>query len=353
MRLRFRVVAAVALMFTAGMLLTPTGAARQTAKPGPPLQVGDYQLSGPYTHDNLTIFLVHGPDRFKGRKYLMLAEALQKKLFVIYETQSVNQLKMENLSNEEVLILSGDILKGGQQDRIAQFDQLVPPKSGKLPLTVFCVEHTAGRWMRKLTEEDKTFTSSPGQICSNSLRLANRYAGSQHKVWLEVANAQKSLSHNAGTDVKSKESESSLALSLKAKEVQAAVDRYVAGLAPIVRDKNNVVGFAFAVNGKVYSADVYGSPSIFQKVWPRLVRACALEAFADRLPKDKTFPTVTASAVQRFLEEGNKGKASAPKDVGKEIRQVTNDADRVIRFESQQGPAGAALPLRQSYEKKK
>ena len=99
---------------------------------------------------------------------------------------------MENLSTtNEVLLLSGDILKGGQQDRVVQFDQLVPPKSGKVALSVFCVEHTASRWRKPLTEQDKTFSASPGQICSNDLRLANRATGSQPEVWAKVAKAQK------------------------------------------------------------------------------------------------------------------------------------------------------------------
>src|SRR5437899_3477124 len=75
----------------------------------------DYKFSGPFEHENLTIFLIHGEDQFKDKSFLTLDEALEQKKFVIHETQSVNQLSMENLSDKEVLILAGDILKGGQQ----------------------------------------------------------------------------------------------------------------------------------------------------------------------------------------------------------------------------------------------
>ncbi len=339
----------LAAFLVAGAVLAGLVLAQQNpANPAPRTAAGEYQLSGPYSHDNLAIFLIHGPDRLKGRKFVMLADALDKKKFVIYETQKVNDLTMENLSpNEEVLILSGDILKGGQQDRIAKYDQLVPPKSGKLPLTVFCVEHTAGRWMRPMTEADKTFTACPGQLCTNDLRLANRFSGSQSGVWMDVTKTQDKLTRNAGTEVKVKESDSSLALSLQVKEVRAAADKYVAKFLPIVREKPDVVGFAFAVNGKVYTADVYGSPVLFAKVWPRLLQASAIEAFAD-LPKDKKFPTVSAAAVKTFLEEADKGKATN-QDVTKEIRQQTNSAERVLRFETidQKGAS-----LRRNYLKK-
>jgi hypothetical protein len=306
------------------------------------------RISGPFHHDNLTICLIHGEDRLKGHKFLMLAEALQQKKFVIYETQKVTDLTMENLSDFEVVILSGDILKGGQQDRIAQYDQIVPPKSGKLPLTVFCVERTASRWMKPLTDKDKTFTHNPGQICSNELRIANRMAMSQGEVWQNVLKAQKKLSMNAKVDVKVKESDSSLALSLKVKEVQQAVDMYVAKLSKTVADKDDVTGYAFAINGKVLSADVYGSPVIFRKVWPRLLEASALEAFAE-LPKDKKFTPASAQAFKTFFEDANKGKVTRTED-GKGLRQKTNEKERILHNETN-GPGKGKALLRSHYFK--
>src|SRR5262245_38344421 len=179
MHTRFPIVVSAALLLASGGLLIGWSAAGQeTDKKAPPPP--ERKISGPYTHENLAIFFIHGEDALKGRKFMLLGEAMEKKVFAIYETQKVNTLEMENLSaTDEVLILSGDILKGGQQDRIAQHDQFVPPKSGKVPLTVFCVEHTAGRWMREMTEMDKKFQASPGQLNNNALRLANRKEGNQ------------------------------------------------------------------------------------------------------------------------------------------------------------------------------
>src|SRR5437660_1168640 len=99
MRARLQILSAVFLILAAGALLGGCGTNPQTAPHTPELSIppdgpaepvrrvaaGDHQISGPYTHDNLAIFLIHGEDRLKGRKYMMLAEALEKKLFVIYE----------------------------------------------------------------------------------------------------------------------------------------------------------------------------------------------------------------------------------------------------------------------------
>jgi hypothetical protein len=343
-RTRRSLFVALALAGACGLLLGQQGAGGEKR-----LKVGAYELSGPHTHDNLTVYLVHGPDQLKGRKFLMLSEALEQKKFVIYETQQVNTLQMENLCDTDVVILSGDILKGGQQDRIAQYDQVVPPKSGKLPLQVFCVERTASRWGQKLTEKDKTFTGCPGQICTNDLRLANRKEGSQSKVWEDVKMAQAKLSDKAEANVRAKESDSSLALSLQAKEVQANIEKSIARLTPAPDGKDDVVGFVFAINGKVIGADVYGSPALFRKVWPRLVRASVTEAFAER-PKDKTFAVAGAEAFRTFMEAAEKGQVTR-KDDGKGLRQLTNEKARVLRCETADpaAKAGAAekkAPLR-------
>jgi hypothetical protein len=321
-------------------VLTVVALAQQAA--GPPLKAVEPKLSGPYTHDNLTIFLVHGEDRFKGRTFLTLPEALEQKKFVINETQSVNQLTMENLSpTEEVVILSGDILKGGQQDRIAQFDMVVPPKSGKLPLAAFCVELTAARWMRDLKGKDKTFEGSPGQLAHNRLRLACRSEMNQSLVWKNVAEVQKQLSEKAKKSVKVAESDSSLALSLKVKEVRDAADKYVSKLKDIVQGKDDVIGYAFAINGKMVAADIYGSPALFRKVWLRMLEANGIEAFAER-PADGMYDRASADAVKAFFAEAATGKPST-QEVGKDYRQITNSAKYNVQFETRDLKKGAAL----------
>ena len=79
-------------------------------------KAGEFTLTGPYTHDNLTIYLIYGNDRVKGRHYVTLADALREKMAVVHETGSVNELRIENLSNDsDLYIESGDIVKGASR----------------------------------------------------------------------------------------------------------------------------------------------------------------------------------------------------------------------------------------------
>src|SRR5262245_31386710 len=105
-------------------------------------QGGGYRLTGPYKHENLTIFLIHGPDLPAAPHFISLEAALERKLVIVHETSDVNELEIENVSPvEEVLVQAGDIVKGGQQDRVLAVDLIVPAKSGKIPISAFCVEH--------------------------------------------------------------------------------------------------------------------------------------------------------------------------------------------------------------------
>jgi hypothetical protein len=309
--------------------------AGQSPQPGSAKEPA-YRFSGPYAHENLTIFLIHGEDVLKRKSFLTLPEALEQKKIVIHETRSVNELSMENLSDrEDILILSGDIIKGGQQDRVAQYDQILQPKSGKVPLGAFCVELSAPRWSRPTGKaEEKQFQACKDVLSSNSLRLAARYAGDQSKVWNEVAKTQEKLSANAKVDVKNKESDTSLQLSLEAKEVRAAVAKYFDKLEKILQDKKDTIGYVFAINGKVMSADIYGSSALFQKLWPRLLKATATEAFAD-MQKGKSFAPVPLASVRTFtfMTDAEKGKPTT-KDVSERIRQITQEGERNVQFET-------------------
>src|SRR5579864_3941140 len=175
-------------------LLGAAAAAMAQAQPA-----GDYRLYGPFTHQNLTIFLIHGPNKIT-HNLLTLEEAIDQHKVVVYETRSVNELAIENVSNEDVFIESGDIVKGGAQDRTLKDDLILPSKSGKVSLDSFCVEH--GRWSRRGSEAVGTFGGAHQSIASKQLKMAVKMQKDQRQVWARVAEAQAQLSRNLRTDVR-------------------------------------------------------------------------------------------------------------------------------------------------------
>jgi hypothetical protein len=311
-------------------------------------QAGDYRISGPYTHENLTIFLVHGKDTLSGKKFLTLQEAMQKKVVIVHETKDVNELAIENVSrDEEVYVQSGDIVKGGQQDRVLAVDLIVPPRSGRIPIAAFCVEQ--GRWRQRGQESAGKFESSNESLATRDLKLAANKTKSQTEVWAKVAEAQAKLSNNVGGSVNETVSVSSLPLSLENKKVKEVTDNYIKRLSGIINGKSDVIGFAFAINGKLNSSDVYGSNALFQKLWPKLLKASAVEALAE-LQQGAKFETVRADSVKEFFAAAEDGKPSESA-VTPRVKMVTRETDENIVFETRDEKQGAAV-VHRSYVKK-
>ena len=293
------------------------------------IQAGEYRLSGPYSHKNLSIFLVHGKNTFTGKTFITLQEAMVLKKVIVYETKSVNELAIENVSNDDIYVQAGDIVKGGQQDRMIGVDLIVPRKSGKMPIAAFCVEH--GRWSGRGNERTTVFSSSADVASTKEIKLAAKRSSSQGAVWENVRVAQDKLSSNIGTRVNSSVSESSLQLAVENEKVRETADSYTRALTNIVNGSDDVIGYVFAINGKVNSADVYGSNALFKKLWPKLLKANAIEAIAE-IQKEE-FQPATADHVKSFLTDSEKAKASE-KEVSARVGLVTGEDEKQIFFET-------------------
>lgn len=293
---------------------------------------GNYTISGPYTHENLTVFLIHGAERLKGN-VLTLQEAMARKKVKVYETGDVNELAVENFGNEDVFIQSGEIVKGGQQDRVIGVDMILSAKSGRVPIESFCVEH--GRWSGRGGEDVKAFSGSSASLNSKDLKMAARYTKDQSSVWNAVAKAQDKLAVSVGATVTDSRSESSLQLTLEGPALKKNVDKYVATLRNIAAGKKDVIGYAFAVNGTINSADVYGSNRLFGKLWPKMLHAAAVEAVSERgaTPAEEPAKVEDVNAV---LSDAEKGKGAYRESAG-EARGYSFESEKNVLFETRKG----------------
>lgn len=272
-----------------------------------------YTVSQPYTCDNLTVFLIQGEEKLPDVSLLTLQESLEQKKLIVHETRNVNELAIENLSLEEVYVQAGDIVKGGLQDRVFAYDLIVPANSGRIPTGAFCVEQ--GRWRPRRAEAGRSepssqFRSSKERVHTRDLKLAVLDSRSQSEVWDKVSEAQDKLSAKLGASVKDRRSATSLQLTLEDEKVEQKLKRYLYGLVPIIDAadrRKGVIGYAFAINGKVNSADIYASNALFKKLWLRLLKASAVEAVAE-FEEGKGFGPVTATDVKSYLNSAGRYK---------------------------------------------
>lgn len=323
------------------LALTVSTAAAQPAAPAEELT-----FSGPYTYQNLTIFLVHGKDQLQGRKFLTLQEALEQKKLVVHETKNVGELAVENVAADvEVFIQSGDIVKGGQQDRVLGYDLIVSAKSGKIPLQSFCVEQ--GRWNNRGQEDGGKFGSSDNNAYGKALKLAVNGVRNQGEVWSKVKEAQMKLAKQVGQSVQSKDSPTSLQLTLEDKKVLENLEQYSKALAKIADGKKDAIGCVVAINGKVDGADVFASPLLFEKAFGKMLKGCAADAVGE-FDKEKKYPAVTVEAVKAFLKEANSAKKETNKDVSKRVQISSKEGDKNWLIETRDRDNGS-LSIHRNY----
>ena len=321
-------------------MLTIAGAAGAASNSEP------VRLTGPVSHDNLSIYFVHGTSK-AGPVPLTLAEAMAQRVVQVRETGNVNSLEIENIGDREVFVQAGDIVKGGQQDRTLTVSLLLPPKSGRIPIASFCVEH--GRWSARAGEDVRTFSTSAVTVSSREMKLAMQAPASatsgsgaldtgdrQKKVWDGVRREQQRLSAATGVDISAPASASSLQLALENKKLAETRNAYVAALKPAGEQDDDIVGYVFAVNGKINSAEIYVSNGLFRKMWPKMLDASATEAIGQKHESKDETPTV--EAVTAFLAGVDGGRASEkPLNFG--VRRVTRESAKAVMFET--APAAA------------
>ena len=307
-----------------------------------------YRLSDPVSHGNLAIYFVHGDSR-GGPVPLTLQEAMAKKIVKVREIGQVNEVQMENTSDEEVFIQAGDIVKGGQQDRVLSVSLMLPPRSGAVSVASYCVE--SGRWSARGGEDAQMFSSADAALPSRRAKLemagADAAGGShQQEIWKSVREIQSKLSSNLGAVVAAPRSQTSLQLSLENGALAREQAQYVAALQPRGEHDNDIVGYVFAINGKVNSADIYPSNGLFRKMWPKLLRASITEAIGDRDAVNA--PAPPAEAVNGFIAPATGGRTVETR-TGEHARVRISESPKIMSFEARPAAAPTAGWLHRSY----
>ena len=327
-------------------------------------QAAGYSLLAPIRSGNLTVFPVAANKSYDTADFLTLDEGLRSGDVIITEAgqarglmrrrpsdplvihpmrdAEVNRLVLVNNSKRPLLLLAGEIVTGGKQDRVIGKDRIVPTESDPVDLSVFCVE--PGRWVAANGKE--TFSAnlaggmSGGVVAAPSVRSSAMAAKNQQQVWNNVEKSKQSMqvvveaAPSAAAEVGST---TSYARVMDNKEVQQKVNA-VAG--PVERDyqtviaqlrDKNAVGVVVAVNGEIVWADIFASTHLLQKYWPKLARSYATEAVISRA---KAAP-VSSKDAQRFLDDlqGRHETADTEPGLYRET-EITGDGFRVFELRS-------------------
>ena len=189
----------------------------------------------------------------------------------------VNRLVLFNNSSRPLLLLAGEIVTGGKQDRVIGADRIVAPNAGPIDLGVFCVE--PGRWV----EASVKFGSMGAQMAQPSVRSPAMADRNQNQVWDNVrASNAKMAAALTSSEAVVVAGTSSYAKVFESEPVKKRIAEYGGAESEraILRElrSSGAVGVVVAVNGRVLWADVFASTQLLSKYWPKLMRSYVAEA---------------------------------------------------------------------------
>jgi ARG and Rhodanese-Phosphatase-superfamily-associated Protein domain len=292
---------------------------------------GEWRLLEPVTYENIAIFPVVGGS-LDTRAFLTLDEGLSSGEVVVSEqgaaglarsrdrrpiivpdynnSASVNQLVLVNHSKRPLLLLAGELVSGGKQDRIIAKDRLVAPGAEPLPLDVFCVEH--GRW-----SSGSQFTETK-IIVHPSVREQAAVKQNQTDVWQAVTSGSTAMAAPNAPPARLPRSEiagvvggeaptQSYAKIYESRRVGGSVDDFVDQLqrrfarATSGLKGERVVGVVVAYGGEVAWSDIFASSELFEHYWSKLLRSYAVEALARPAVRE----TASSDDAREFLQPLN------------------------------------------------
>ncbi|MBI5778068.1 MAG: hypothetical protein HZA49_01250 [Planctomycetes bacterium] len=307
----------------------------QVLSPQIPLNLanlGNIEISPPYIHKNMTLFVISKPpDNKPTANYITLDEGITQGKVKISEKENaeVERLELENNSDLPLFLQSGDIVKGGQQDRTIQVSITIPPHSGKIDIPSLCVEQS--RW----TEWDggAKFESTCQNAPSKGMRMAAQ-KGDQSYQWASVSALKSQVSENL---VLARSATSSVNEELENPKVKETIAEYEKALAPLLKNHPNAIGMAFALNGEINTIEIFQTPKLFQKVSSKLLKSWSLESIANPSKKETSAKGGSASGgkavgideIKMFIAEMEKGKGT----------ENTYNDNKVIRLENEKGLA--------------
>jgi len=270
---------------------------------------GEWRLLDPVVYENISIFPVVSSQSQDTSPFLTLEEGLATGEVTVAEQgaqvlqrsrdgrpvylpqyntgASVNQLVLINRSRRPLLLLAGELVSGGKQDRVIGKDRIVPVGAPPLPLDVFCVEH--GRWTGAAQ------FAAANTIVHPSVRERAAVDQKQAEVWDAVRSGttarsapsaprpqisseslQAAIAGNGRTEAYEKIYVSqAVGVSIDdfVNEVQRRFVQATSGL-----KNERVVGVVVAYGGEVAWSDIFASSDLFDHYWRKLLRSYAVEA---------------------------------------------------------------------------
>ncbi len=233
------------------------------------------RLSEPIADGALALVPVYANETPNTLRYRTLAQAIALGEVIVTEAPqaTVPTLQLTSTSALPILIIDGEEVVGGKQNRVVNTTLLVPAKS-TFDLPVSCVEH--GRWHNVQPVFNTGETAYPRLRSQTLEQVAASYAvrgapvADQAAVWDEVADRHHRVGSHSNTGAMRD------AYAERQGDLAQAEER-------LRCPEDGAVGVVALIGGRAICADVFDQAETLRGYWPRLVRSYALEALGAEL----------------------------------------------------------------------
>lgn len=214
-------------------------------------------------YGDLTVFPLFHPEGHRHRGYRDMEEALRRGELDIRERGRgiVSELLATNHSSRFILLLAGEILMGGKQNRILRRDVLLAPHSSEVLIPAYCVERT--RW----SPSGADVFRGAGHLGASSLRRSAMEQSSQATVWEHVEGLADRYSYVSPTE--------DLSGLYRSEVVEGRVDYYRRGFRGLLR--GDPVGVVVCGRGRILGAEFFCDNHLFRDSWPRVLSSYVVD----------------------------------------------------------------------------
>ncbi|MCO4769445.1 MAG: hypothetical protein KDA24_05395 [Deltaproteobacteria bacterium] len=327
------------VMAAAPWASTPPAEARAATPPPVPAASGSLaiderlRIETPVTQGLVTLYPVvdaKTPERPDG-EFQLLKEALEAKSLTVEEAGggTVPTLMVRNTGDKPVLLVAGDVVKGGKQDRVITSDFVVAADGTPVDVAVNCVEH--GRWSAGATGHSFGW----GGRGEASLKKVVQVSKNQSATWNEVetSNGRKAAlvrsKGKASEAAKLAPESGTYVASLENEAVLEEVNPATASLITKLQANKGVVGVVVAVGDSITTAELFGHPALFERSREDLVRSFVLDGVGAEAKGDA--PEATEAAA--FLREALQASRVSEAEQG-DARKVEMDSVNSSAFET-------------------
>ena len=261
-----------------------------------------YYLGETVVYENVAVvpLISKDFDPQKEADYITLAEATKNDWIEIIEKpgeETVEELTVRYNGPKPLLLLAGELLLGGKQDRVVAHDTAIDPMS-EATVAVYCVE--PGRW-----SGSSLFGYSGTQVPSSVKEQA--LLGAQGDVWAETSTFNDlARASNSGR--------STVDMGLKSEDVTKFTDDGKKALLKVIENDDAIVGVLFVINGEVHSLELFSAPRLLESAYGSILGGILAEASVQQgvkyeLPRSEDYRTFLSNISQSGSEALAQGGA--------------------------------------------